>query len=202
MDKSKAYNVLGLMPDATEDQIKNAYRELAKKYSMEQSDFSPLKEENEHKMNELNEAFDALMSHLRTDGVDAGRAVPESGAVGRYPAIRQLINAGRTDEALAELSAVPYGSADAEWNFLMGSALYYKGRLDQAYMYFQEAVRLEPSNREYQAALQNLRGNAEGNMEGNPYTTQDQGAAAMNCACNTCTMMCCMDACCSMCRGI
>lgn len=201
MDRQKAYDILGLHQNAGEDEVKNAYRELAKKYSADQYDAGPLKDDAAAKMAELNQAFDTLMSYLRT-GTDAAPPVSDGPAApGRYPAVRQMINSGRIDEALAELSAAPYGAADAEWNFLMGSAYYYKGWLDQALFYFREAVRLEPGNPEYEAALRNLQGNSQGNMAGSPFGQPSGEAAAMNCACNTCTLMCCMDACCGMCRG-
>lgn len=205
MDKLKAYSVLELPQGASEEEIKEAYRTLAKKYSGPGYETSPLREEAEHKMEELNEAFDTLMSVIRADGVDATRPQPvggaRSGGSGNYIEIREMINTGKIQEALAELQAVQNGPADAEWNFLMGSAYYYLGHLMQALQYFREANRLEPGNREYEAALRNLEQNAAGNMPGNPYPQED-GATAMNCACNTCSMMCCMDACCTMCRGV
>ncbi|MGD9559332.1 MAG: DnaJ domain-containing protein [Oscillospiraceae bacterium] len=200
MDKSKAYDVLGLPQNAGEDDIKQAYRGLAQKYSTDSYEAGPLREEAEAKMAELNEAFDTLMGALRV-GDDAVRTTgPGAAPSGRYAAIRKMINSGQIDEALAELSAIQNAAADAEWNFLMGSAYYYKGWLDQAARYFSEAVRLDPSNREYAAALQNLQQSANGNMQGNPYGGQNADTAALNCACNTCSLMCCMDACCGMCR--
>lgn len=206
MDKSTAYRVLGLPEGAGEDQVKAAYKTLAQKYNTDNYDAGPLRDEAEQKMNELNQAFDLLMSYLRTGGspVDTTRPVNASTPppTGQYAAIRNLINAGRVDEALAELSAIPNGAGNAEWNFLMGSAYYYKGWLDQALLYFQQAVRLEPGNREYEAALRNLQGSQQGNQQGNPYAGQGSQAQALGCACDTCTLMCCMDACCGMCRGM
>ncbi len=205
MDRSKAYSVLGLPDTAREDDIKEAYRTLAKKYNLDNYEAGPLLDEAQNKMQEINDAFDTLMSYIRTGGMDASSPsspyVHSTAAGGRYAAIRQLVNAGQVDEALAELSAIQGGSSDAEWNFLMGSAYYYKGWLDQALRYFQVAVRLDPGNREYEAALRNLSSSGDGDMQGNPYANQNRDAAAMNCACNTCTAMCCMDACCTMCRG-
>jgi tetratricopeptide (TPR) repeat protein len=202
MDKSTAYKMLGLDNGAGEDQVKAAYRQLAGKYNVDNYEAGPLRDDAEKKMRELNEAFDLLMSYLRTGGADAARPAGAATAQpGRYPAIRALINSGRIDEALAELSAIQGGSADAEWNFLMGSAHYYKGWLDQALIYFQTAVRLAPGNPEYEAALRNLQNSQNGNMQGNPYEGRGAEAQALGCACDTCTMMCCMDACCSMCRG-
>lgn len=203
MDKLKAYSVLGLREGATEDDIKRAYRELAQKYNAAMDTSAPADKAAEDNMTQLNEAFDTLMSLMRADGNNAEVYTEGSTAAptGKYAAIRQLINSGKADEALAELTAVQGGASEAEWNFLMGSAYYYKGWLSQAMQYFQIAVQLDPNNAEYQAALRNLAGSAEGEMPGNPYVNADPNAAAVNCACNTCTLMCCMDACCGMCRG-
>jgi tetratricopeptide (TPR) repeat protein len=109
-----------------------------------------------------------------------------------------MINQGEIDEALTELSAIPDGSNDAEWNFLMGSAYYYKGWLAQALRYFQIACHLAPGNREYEAALRNLQNSADGAMPGNPYGNQPYGAQAIGCTCcDMCAAMACMDMCCN-----
>lgn len=205
MDRLTAYKVLGLGETAGEEEIKSAYKTLAQKYNVDSYEAGPLRDEAAQKMEELNQAFDLLMSYLRT-GQDAPAMPLHSGSTsgtpsGRYPAIRQLINNNKVDEALAELTAIADGPGNAEWNFLMGSAYYYKGWLEQASGYFAQAVRLDPSNREYAAALRNLQNSAGGEMPGNPYAGQATGAQAMNCACNTCTTILCIDACCSCCRG-
>ncbi|MDL2252816.1 DnaJ domain-containing protein [Ruminococcaceae bacterium OttesenSCG-928-I18] len=203
MDRSTAYNVLGLPQGAGEEEVKTAYKSMAQKYDVENYEAGPLRDDAAQKMNEINEAFDVLMSFLRTgqENTSLNANTGSYSSVGRYPAIRQLINTGRVDEALAELSALQDVSDDAEWNFLMGSVYYYKGWLDQALHYFQNAVRLAPGNREYEAALRNLQNSSQGDMNGNPYMNNDPSAAAMNCACNSCALMCCMDACCGMGRG-
>ncbi len=207
MDKSSAYSILGLREGAGEDEVKAAYKQLAQKYNVDSYEAGPLRDEADARMSEINEAFDLLMGYLRTGSTGgASRPMPQSrnggGGAGRYPAVRQMINDGRIDEALAELSTVQNGSSDAEWNFLMGSAYYYKGWLDQALLYFQAAVRLEPGNREYEAALRNLQSSQNGNMQGSPYAGRGADAQALGCACDTCTLMCCMDMCCSGCRSI
>lgn len=203
MDKSQAYSVLGLNPDAEEAAVKAAYRALAQKYDVENYEAGPLRDDADKKMNELNEAFDLVMSYLRTGSEPVADGVTHS-SVGasssQYAQIRQLINTGQVDEALAQLNTITSGSSDAEWNFLMGSVYYYKGRLDQALQYFQAAVNLAPGNREYEAALRNLQNSQQGDMQGNPYVNANPNAQALNCACNSCALMCCMDACCSGCR--
>ena len=200
-----AYQVLGLAEGASEEEIKAAYRALAQKYDPNRYEAGPLREEAEAKMTELNEAFDTLMSAIRT-GTPVNRSGPEpdtgASANGRYRAIRRMIGQGAVDEALAELNAIRGGANDAEWNFLVGSAYYYKGWVSEAMRYFQTACRLAPGNREYEAALRNLQNSAGGAMPGNPYCSGMAGAPAIGCSCcDMCTAMMCMDLCCSCGRG-
>lgn len=206
-----AYKVLGLTPDATEEEIKSAYRALAQKYNPQQYEAGPLREDAEAKMAEINTAFDTLMGAIRTGAPVGGSSgsfdassEPENGrtANGRYRSIRQMISSGAVDQALEELNRIPGGSNDAEWNFLVGSAYYYKGWVADAMRYFQTACRLSPGNREYEAALRNLQNNAHGAMPGNPYASPMGGAQVVNCSCcDMCTAMMCMDMCCGCGRG-
>ena len=195
-----SYQVLGLARGASEEEVKAAYRALAQKYNPENYEAGPLREDAERKMNQINEAFDTVMSELRTGSSGNSAQNPygqnpygqnpgqqqggPQGATGSYPEIRALIRAGRADEALAQLQSIPNGPANAEWNFLMGSAYYYKGWMNEALRYFQQACRLDPANREYAAALHNLQSSAQGQMPGNPYGPYGGAQAnAVGCSC-------------------
>lgn len=197
-----AYQVLGLQRGASEEEVKAAYRALARKYDPSGYEAGPLKEEAERKMDEINAAFDQVMAELKGAPASTGQQPRQGGGAehSTLPQIRALLQQGRADEALAQLQAIPDGPASAEWNFLMGSAYYYKGWLNEALRYFQEACRLAPSNREYAAALHNLQSAAGGQMPGNPYGGYGAGpqANAVGCSCcDLCTAMMCMDMCCS-----
>ena len=139
--------------------------------------------------------------------MNKNRAAPKvssnSSANGRYRNIRQLINSGAVEQALAQLNAIPEGANDAEWNFLMGRAYYYKGWVAEALRYFEAACRLAPGNPEYEAALRNLRNQANGAMPGNPYGNPGPyGTQAVSCSCcDMCAAWMCMDMCCSCSRG-
>ncbi|MEG1104510.1 MAG: DnaJ domain-containing protein [Oscillospiraceae bacterium] len=194
-----SYKILGLSQGANEEEIKSAYKALAQKYSMDNYEAGPLRDEAEAKMNEINAAFDELMGNIRTGSTAAAQGKSASTA---YNDIRDMINRGNAEEALTKLNAMPVGSEDAEWNFLVGSAYYYKGWLSDASRYFETACRLEPNNREYAAAMNNIKNNARGNMNGNPYAQNPYGAQMRGCSCcDMCSAMMCMDMCCGCGNG-
>ena len=55
------YQTLGVSRDATDDEIKTAYRNLAKKYHPDNYAESPLADVASEKMKEINEAYDTIM---------------------------------------------------------------------------------------------------------------------------------------------
>ncbi len=59
------YKVLGVSPSATDDEVKDAYRKLAKKYHPDQYADSPLKDLADEKMKEINEAYDAITAQRK-----------------------------------------------------------------------------------------------------------------------------------------
>ena len=54
------YKVLGVPRDATDEEIKKAYRELARKYHPDNYVNNPLSDLVEEKMKEINEAYDTI----------------------------------------------------------------------------------------------------------------------------------------------
>ena len=54
------YNVLGVSQSASDDEVKKAYRELARKYHPDNYQNNPLADLAEEKMKEINEAYDAI----------------------------------------------------------------------------------------------------------------------------------------------
>ena len=54
------YQVLGVSPSATDEQIKTAYRELARKYHPDNYAHNPLADLAQEKMKEINEAYDEI----------------------------------------------------------------------------------------------------------------------------------------------
>ena len=57
---SDPYKVLGVSRDATDEEIKKAYRDLARKYHPDNYANNPLADLVQEKMKEINEAYDTI----------------------------------------------------------------------------------------------------------------------------------------------
>ena len=203
------YQVLGVSPNATDDEIKSAYRELARKYHPDAYAGNPLSDLATEKMKEINEAYDTIMSqrrmgnHNQYAGGFAGSYQSAGNSQSQFADIRRLINTRRIVEAEELLDGVPQQSRDAEWHFLKGSVYYARGWLDEAMRYFSTAASMNPSNAEYQAALNAMRNQQNGQMNGgySPYRTAPGQTPAGGCSCcDMCSGLICADCCCE-CMG-
>ena len=191
------YSVLGVSKNATDEQIKNAYRELARKYHPDNYADNPLADLAGEKMKEINDAYDAIMNERkgRSTGTGGKRGSYQSGP-SSFPEIRNLINQNRLEEAQVLLDGVPVGSRDAEWHFLNGTVLYRRGWFDQAYTNFATACRMNPGNPEYQNALRHAQRSA--GRQSNPDNNYGSGGSCDGC--DICSSLLCADCCCE-CMG-
>jgi len=183
------YKVLGISPDATDDQVKAAYREMARKYHPDQYGDNPLSELAQEKMQEINEAYDTIVRTRKEGGNGNTRS-----RSGRYADIRRMISEGRIEDADTLLNGIPAVTREAEWHFLKGSVLYKRGWLEDAYQHFSTACRMDPTNPEYRAALNQM---ARGRQTGTYTTTPTAGGCT---ACDMCNALLCADCCCE-CMG-
>ena len=154
------YEVLGVSATATDEEIKTAYRNLAKKYHPDNYNDSPLADVAEEKMKEVNEAYDAICD-MRKNGGQSAYSQGSYGTQGSYtrtsyPDVRTYIQNGRLDDAEAILNGVSPDSRNAEWYFLMGMIYSRRGFTEQAYSYFTRAYQMEPNNMEFKAAFENM----------------------------------------------
>ncbi len=201
------YKTLGISPNASDEEVKKAYRDLAKKYHPDNYQDNPLADLAQEKMKEINEAYDSI-TRSRQNGGRSGGSSGYSGGYsgygssgysgggygGNYANIRAAINSGNLKYAQDLLDAAP--TRDAEWNFLMGSLYYKKGWLDDARSFFQRAVNMDPTNGEYRQAL-NMASASNTPYRSTGYGPPAQGGMDM---CDMCTAMMCMNMMCGGCR--
>ena len=203
------YDVLGVNPSASDEEVKSAYRSLAKKYHPDNYSESPLKEVAEEKMAEVNLAFDTIMNERRARGGQSAAGTGASAQGGTSASsnlsdIRRMIQQNRLVEAEELLDGIPVNMRDAEWYFLKGSVYFSRGWLEDAANHFSTACRMNPNNPEYRAAMNRIMWQKQGNFgtgygnNPNPYqTTQNTGGCS---ACDMCSGLICADCCCE-CMG-
>lgn len=191
------YEVLGVSKNATDEEIKNAYRALARKYHPDNYADNPLSDLASEKMKEINDAYDSIIN-MRKGNSSKKSGFNTSSSNPTYANIRNLILNNQLDAAQRELDNIPTSSRDAEWYFLSGSVLYKRGWFSNAYSSFATAVNMDPDNEEYRQAFNNMQRQGRGGFN-SPYRTGNNMGGSCN-TCDFCSSLICADCCCE-CMG-
>jgi len=194
------YKILGVSPNATDDEVKKAYRELAKKYHPDNFHDNPLGELASEKMKEINAAYDEIQ-RMRAAGQTfstgyGSSSQGDSTQGSPYIKIREYIATGRFTEAEILCANIPLDRRSAEWYYLYGVIQKQRGQYANAAESFSMACRLDPNNAEYAAAYNNL---ADAQRR---YGSFNRSSTMSSCsACDLCTGLLCADCLCECCGG-
>ena len=208
------YQILGVSENASDEEIKKAYRELARKYHPDNYHDNPLADLAQEKMKEINAAYEQITKERASGkrGSGSGGASYGASGYGGYGGYqgyggyggsqsysgqssvlqqaRIAINTGNISRAEALLAN--YSDHNAEWNFLKGAVCYRRGWLDEALRYYRTACQMDPGNAEYRQALDY--------MENGPRQAYTPGGTVFGtdlCGSNLCLPMCCLWSLCS-----
>ena len=148
------YQVLGVPETATDEEIKKAYRDLARKYHPDNYHDNPLADLAQEKMKDINAAYEQITRERSGRGSGSGSYGSAYGSGGtayqrqQYSSqsssgssvlqqVRLAINSGNLSRAEALLAN--YADHNAERNFLKGAGCSRRGWMDEAKRYYQTA---------------------------------------------------------------
>ncbi len=175
------YRILGISRNATDDEIKKAYRNLSRKYHPDANIGAPNPEEIEEKFKEIQQAYHQIMSE-REHGSSSyngnfsgnGQNFSGNGSSVKMQAAANFINSRHFKEALNVLNDIP--EHDAQWYFFSAVANAGLGNNITAKDLASQAAALEPGNIQYRQFLQQLEyGGAWYHSMGNTYGSPVSG---------------------------
>ena len=200
------YSILGVSRDASDEEIKKAYRKLSRKYHPDANINNPNKDQAEEKLKEIQQAYDQIMKEREYGssgnyGYGGNTGYGGFGGFGGYggsqsnsgyqdeEAIRRqaasnYVQSGHYQEAMNVLSSLK--ERNAQWYYLSAVANMGLGNNVNAMNHIREAVRLEPDNMQYRMMLQRMEGG------GSWYQEQQNPFGGMPTAGNDLCMKCLM----------
>ena len=202
------YQILGVPETASDEEVKRAYRELARKYHPDNYHDNPLADLAQEKMKDINAAYEQI-TKMRSGAKSGGySSAGSSGSYGSYGGYQQqyssqsssgssvlqqvriAINTGNISRAEALLAN--YSDHNAEWNFLRGAVCYRRGWMDEAKRYYQTACQMDPGNAEYRQALEFMERGTQ-----SAYRPDNGQFGTEMCGGNPCLTLCCLYALCN-----
>ncbi len=195
------YKVLGLEPGASDEDVKRAYRALAKKYH---PDMNPGDAHAAKRMNEINAAYDQIKNPpARTATQNAydpfagwyqqQQRSYSSNTNDEYAVAWRYIQSGSYEEALYVLGTIPAHRRTADWYYFSAIANTNLGNRVLGYEQINQACRMDPSNEQYQLTREQIEHHGQVYQERQQnfhFTTMDPGQLCLS-LCICCNVMSC-----------
>ena len=203
------YEILGISPDATDEEVKKAYRTLSKKYHPDANIGNPHQAEYTEKFKQVQNAYSTIMddrkkgftNHTYTNHTQGaytnssgGYSTNYSSDQAAYQDVAAYINANRFEEAKAILEGI--SNKNDIWFYYAALCENGLGNRIQAIEFAQTAYQMNPMNLQYMILLQQLQGSSASYNE----TSRGYGRSINPISC--CYALCLVQMCCSPCFGM
>ncbi len=190
------YKLLGVSRDASDEEIKKAYRNMSKKYHPDANVGSPHLAEYTEMFKQVQNAYDQIMNERK----GGGNLFQQSGFYGfdayqnshqsnyenentDFQAATNFINSGHYEEAYQLLQRMAESERSALWYFLCGMSLWGLGNLIAATEHIQKACEMDPTNQQYRQMLARLQAGKTQyrHMQGPFFSTSSQQCGPLCC---------------------
>jgi len=156
------YKILGVDENATDEEIKEAYSNLKKKYNEDRWLDGEAGNEAARMLGKLDAAYTEIIAERRerernTDGQSA------------YEEVSALLKAGDLSAAQQKLDA--FNERGAEWHYLQAVVFYKKNWSNESKKQLEIAVQMDPENKKYREAYGKL--NAKNDYENRSANAQN-----------------------------
>lgn len=203
------YEVLKVSRNASDEEIKSAYREMSRKYHPDANINNPLADLAEEKFKEVQEAYDCIMKERQSGAQSysygyqggyqsySGQSQGDTGQNGSGASgssfdqeaglrqdVQRMISERRYRDALNALSRIR--NRNAEWYYLSAAANMGYGNNILAHDHAVQAVNMEPQNPVYRQLLNQLEWNRQRYQSQSPYG----GSQGQNNSCGTGNFCC------------
>ena len=157
------YKVLGVSYDASDDEIKSAYRKLSRQYHPDANVGKPNQAELEEKFKEVQQAYQMIMDRKKAGDDPWSRYQQESQTdTNQYiRAAVNYINNGYYREGMNVLEQIPEANRDGEWYYVSAVANYKTGNNGIALEHAKRACDMDPNNGYYRMFLNQISGGGQ-----------------------------------------
>ncbi len=150
------YEILQVSENATDEEIKEAYRDLKKKYNEERW----LDGEAGNNAARMLEKIDAAYEEIMRERREKSR---NDGGKSAFDEVAELIRAGKIAEAQEKLDS--FNERTAEWHYLQSVVFYKKNWINESKKQLEIAMQLDGGNQKYRDAYEKLRARADYRQE-------------------------------------